>query len=186
MFGTVRIAADHDALEAIFAFEPGEIPGKRDCRENLPAFLVGDQVAPVLAAGRRCGSDHDLEIISAVCVGADQESIAPVAHAVLDIELAGSDQYRRVCGLRSVDQPAFGRVLVGGRDRNEPLRGCQTDRDFEAEVLFFVNQRIIFRVRTEPMTIHEARTMLGIEPHVEQRRAVRRPGEGRDLRDVEW
>jgi hypothetical protein len=167
MLLAVRLAADHQPLESIFALEPDEVAGERDNLENASSLLVRQQLAPVLEVRRRCGRGNDLEVGGAVRISADHQPVPPVVHVIAQAPRSSDHQQRFRLRPRCVEQPLLGGIAVFARDHHETAAARGKDRHLESEILFFIDQSIAGRAAIDAMKVDQAGTVIVVEPHIE-------------------
>ncbi len=188
MLAAISPAADHQPLMPLLTLQGNKMAGQGDRLDDPASLPMRHQITPILPPWRRGWRGDDLEVRGFVHVGAYHQAIAPIVEVIADVGLARGDQHRLAVGTRGIDQPLLRGIAVRGRDHDEPLGPGAVDGDLEAEIVLLVDLLIACGIGPQAMPIDEARSMIFVTLHVEQRVAGLRPCErcdvGDDLRQV--
>src|SRR5262249_51810079 len=127
-----RKAPNHDARQAILALEPDEPVFENYERQDIDAWPVRNEIAPVCPTGRGERRPNNLEIFGAIGIGADDQRRAAVEgrmvfHFVLDAGLARGNKRRLGIGYGKIDEPPFRCFVIVGRNTAEASRRMATD-----------------------------------------------------------
>ena len=160
--------ADDDARQPVFAFEPQDEVAVCVVRQDQPSWLVRDDLAPVLPAGRGDGRFHDLEVLGAVGIGQDEEDVAALRHVVFDAPVALRDQLRRRQRFARRDEPDLGRLVVVDIDEDEVVEPAAADAHEESGVGLFIDQAVVLGRRADAVIKELRRAVVGVEPRVEE------------------
>ena len=182
VLGAVGLPLDDDTAEAVLAFEPHQVMGERIHGLDTPAFTIGDQIAPVLAARRGKRRGHDLVVFGAVGVGQDDQPVAAVVDAVHQPRHPRLDQPGFALRLRGLDDPHFAGVPGRGGDHDEAAAAGAADRNRKLQILFLVDQRIVCGIGAEAVPVDETRPQVVVLPDIVDDVAVG-PGEVRHRLD---
>ena len=134
-----------------------------------------DQIAPVRALGCCQRRGHDLEVDRVIGVGEDEQLVAAVGDRILHAFLARRDQPRRRFGMRQIDQPLLGGLMVAAGDHAEAPAGAFMQMGEPAGILFLIDQRVIGLFGAEPMPPDLHRPVVVVELDVEEALGVRAP-----------
>ncbi len=140
---TAREIADDDGGQRIGALQPHHVAGIKLDIEDVDAFAIRDQVAPVRPLRRFERRGDDLEVDGAVGIGEDEQFVAAVGDRILHAALAACDQARRRVGIGKIDQALLGGFVVAAGDHAKPAAGAFMDMREPAGILFLVNQDIV-------------------------------------------
>ena len=167
--------ADHDGRQRVGALQPHHVTGGEIEIENIDAFAIRDQVAPVGAFGRGQRRGDDLEVDGAVGIGEDEQFVAAVGHRILHAGLARRDQARLCRVIGKIDQPLLRGFVVAAGDHAEPAAGAFLDMGEPAGILFLVDQDVVRLRRAEAMAPDLHRAMIVVELYVEEGFGIRGP-----------
>src|SRR5262249_15832597 len=127
-----RKAPNHDARQAILALEPYEPVFEDYERQDIDAWPVRNEIAPVCPIGRGERRPDNLEIFGAISIGADDQRRAAVKggmgfHFVLDAGLARGNKRRLGIGCGKSDEARLRWLVIVGRNIAEASRRMATD-----------------------------------------------------------
>ena len=118
VLGPVREGADHHAGQAVLALEPHQEVREGRVTQDQAAGPVRDEVGPGGTVARPHRRFDDLEVLGFSGVGADEETVAPLVHAVAQSRFADRHQPRLGIGAAQVHETALaGIVTADGDDR---------------------------------------------------------------------
>jgi hypothetical protein len=129
---TARRRISARARQAILALEPDEPVFENYERQDIDAWPVRNEIAPVCPTGRGERCPNNLEIFGAIGIGADDQRRAAVEgrmvfHFVLDAGLARGNERRLGIGCGKIDEPRFRCFVIVGRNIAEASRRMATD-----------------------------------------------------------
>ena len=132
MLFSARKAPNHDARQTILALEPYEPIFEDYERQDIDAWPVRNEIAPVSPTGRGKRRPNNLEILGAVGIGANDQRRAAfeggmVFHFVLDAGLARGNERRLGIGCGKIDEPRFRCFVIVGRNIAEAPRQMTVD-----------------------------------------------------------
>ena len=123
---------DHNARQAVVAFEAYEPVPKDHERQNVNAAAVGNEIAPIRPAGRRERRPGDFEVFGALCVRADHQRRSAVEGGmvfdfVLNTGFARGNECRFRRGRGEVKEPNFRGLVIVRRNVAETARCMAAD-----------------------------------------------------------
>src|SRR5262249_55313515 len=129
---SARKAPDHDPRQTILALEPYEPVFEDYERQDIDAWPVWNEIAPVSPTRRRERRPDNLEIFGAISIGADDQRRAAfeggmVFHFVLDAGLTRGNERRLGIGCGKIDEPRFRCFVIVGRNIAEASRRMAAD-----------------------------------------------------------
>src|SRR5690606_34704135 len=137
--------------------------------------LVRDEIPPVLHARVTERSDADAEVLRTPGIGRDDQLIVMMVDAVFVTGLAGRNEPRLIIGLVAVDEIDLVRLMIVSIDDDELARLRGAYADVIARIRLRVDRGVRLARGADEMAADEARTMVLVEPNVEQRAIVVRP-----------
>ena len=123
---------DHNARQAVVAFEAYEPVPKDHERQHVNAAAVWNEIAPIRPTGRRERRPGDLEVFGAVGVRADDQRRPAIESGmvfdfVLNAGFARGNERRFRRGRGEVNEPNFRGLVIMRRNVAETARCMATD-----------------------------------------------------------
>ena len=165
--------ANDDPRQALVPLLSNEVIGIDRHAGDHAALLVRHDVDPVRHAGRGQRRAHDLVILGAVGVGADEELVAAMRERVAQILGAGLHAEGRSGRVAEVEQMALGGGMVADPDHREGAGDGPLQPDEPAGIVLGEHQLVVDAA--EPMAVDLAGAMVCIDTDVVEAGAVVHP-----------
>ena len=127
---------------------------------------MGNEIAPVLAAGIVDGRFHDLVVLGAIAVGQDDEAAFVVIRLIIVVRLAGRDKLRAFLRRGQIEEADLARLVIArANEKIAPILALSHARE-EACIGLLIDQLILIGLMANSVQQHLQRPAMLVDAGV--------------------